>query len=188
MQSIRSKICVLFAGLAMLLISCGSKSQNTTAEKFLDFYNHYQTDSLQNLLADNFIFSRTFISYKNDKASFLKDIQERISKTNSVFIITHTEQKGYVTHFQVKDKSDYFDYLGIDPPGWKLEVHEDAQNKISYCLLDTTESFGRYKTQSEEKYRAFQNWYSSKHPGSENNFPTDMDTLIPLMKEYSKQK
>lgn len=178
----------MIAGFMLLLTSCKRDDAKTTAEKFLDFYNHYQTDSLQNLLADNFVFSRTFVSYKNDKASFLKDLNERFSKTKSVFIITHTEQEGPVTHFEVKDKSDYFDYLGIDPPSWKLEVHTNKQNKVTGCLLDTTESYGPYKIQSAEKFRVFQNWYFLKHPGSENNFPTDMDTLIPLMKEYSKQK
>ncbi len=178
----------MIAGSMLLFLSCTNNPPKTAAEKFLDFYNHYQTDSLQNLLADNFVFSRTFASYKNDKDGFLKDLKERFSKTNSVFIIRHTEQEGPVTRFDVKDKSDYFDYLGIDPPSWTLEVREDAENKIAFCLLDTTESYGRYKIQAEEKYKAFQHWYFSKHPGSENNFPIDMDILIPLMKEYSKQK
>lgn len=183
MISIKNTICAVF-----ILTACTITAQKTPAEKFVMFYNQYQTDSLTNLLDKNFTYTRTFSSYTNDKQSFLNDLQNRTAIMHASLNIISSDQQEFISRFTVKDKSDYFTYLGINPPTWILIVYTNHEHKISACKLDTTTSYRKYNNESAKKYEAFKKWYDQKHTGQTVDLPTETAALITLLKEYAKNR
>ena len=168
--------------------SYGQNSNLNPADKFFNFLNHYQVDSLQTLLADNFQLIRTYTTYTNDKKSFIEKYVPNSKNFNATYKVLKTTQSGQTTDFLVQDQSDFLKYLNIDIPRWKVQVTTNEQEKILLVTIDTTESHQAYLTQTKQKGEQFENWLKQKYPDeTQEQLYNTAGLLIQRLKEYSKK-
>ena len=154
--------------ITIFCFSCNHKFQNNStnesSDNFIKFLNHYQKDSLQDILAKNFQLTRTYTNYKNDLNSFLGEYLEYSKAFNGKYrileTISFTEPKIYL----VEDESAYLEYLRVALPKWKITIKRNVQNKVEQVIIDTTSSFERYKTEISSKEEYFKNWLKINHP------------------------
>lgn len=168
-------------------ISCGQNSKPKPADKFLNFLNNYQVDSLQSMTAENFLLKRTYINYTNDKKSFIDKYIPFSRNVNGKFKILNTTGNHLATDYLVEDHSDYFKYLKIDYPKWKIRIISNANEKIEAMIVDTTEDYRTYLTQSNEKGDSFSRWLKEKYPGETTEVLNNTNGLfIKRLEEYAK--
>ena len=166
--------------------SCGQSLKPNPADKFLDFLNLYQVDSLQTLLSDNFQLKRTYTTYTNDKKSFIEKYVPNSKNFNAVYKILKTSSSGQTTDFLVEDQSDFLKYLNIDNPKWKVQVVANGQEKIELVTIDTTKNYRTYLTQTKEKGEQFENWLKQKYPDeTQEQLYNTAGLLTKRLKEYS---
>jgi transposase len=180
-------VLTLLLGLT-LLTSCGQNSKYNPANKFLDFLNNYQVDSLQTLVADNFQLKRTYNPVTSDKKSFIEKYIPNSKNFKGKFKILKTTTKEQATQFIVEDQSDYMKYLHIDYPKWKIEIIATEQNKIASMTIDTTKNYQSYLKQVKEKGGEFENWLKFKYPNETHDtlYATE-GLLIKRLKEFSNK-
>lgn len=182
-----------FTILALLLgltcfVSCGQNSKFSTADKFLSYLNHYQVDSLQTLIADNFQLKRTYTTYTNDKKSFIEKYVPNSKNFNGTYKILKSTRSGQEVDFLVEDQSDYLKYLSIDFPKWKIQVITNRQGKVEHVTIDTTENYQTYLTQTKEKGGQFESWLKLKYPDeTHEQLYNTAGLLTQRLKEYSKK-
>lgn len=169
--------------------ACGQNSKPTPANKFLDFLNNYQIDSLQRLISDDFHIKRTFGPYMNNKKSFVEKYVPVSKNLNGKYIIIKSTNSGKATIFLVEDQSDYFKYLDIDYPKWKVRITTNAQEKVESMVIDTTESYQTYLIQMKDKSEPFESWMKQKYPTETREILYNTEGLLAQrLKEYSKRK
>lgn len=167
-------------------MSRGQNSQPYPADRFLHFLNHYQLDSLQALLADNFQLKRTYTTYTNDKKSFIEKYVPNSKNFNATYKVLTITQKGQTTDFLVLDQSDFLKYLNIANPKWKMQVITNGEEKIKLVTIDTTESYRAYLIQTKEKGAQFEGWLKQKYPGETlDQLYNTAGLLTKRLKEYS---
>ena len=180
-----STILTLLFGLTFF-VSCGQTSKPNPADKFLDFLNNYQVDSLETLVADNFQLKRTYTTYTNDKKSFIDKYVPNSKSVNGKYKILKATNSGLTTDFLVEDESDYLKYLNIEYPKWKVQIITNGQGMIENMTVDTTENYQTYLTQTKEKGEQFDSWLKLKYPNeTDETLYNTTGLLIQRLKEYS---
>ncbi len=182
-----STILILILEL-IFFVSCGQNSNLNVAQKFLAFLNNYQTDSLHNLVADNYQLKRTYTTYTNDKLSFIEEYIPTVENYKGKYRILKTTANGPITDFLVEDQSDYLKYLIIQYPKWKIQITANGKEKIESMIIDTTDNYQDYLIQAKEKGHQFDRWMKEKYPDETNDilFKTK-GLLIQRLKEYSNK-
>ena len=176
------------------IICCCSCKQSpeqvrTPAEKFLNFLNTYQSDSLRSLLADNFRFHRGYINTSYDKQTFLDKYVSRSKDLHAGFKVVQTSSKDNITSFWVEDQSDYLKYLDIPTYTWVLSIETDQQQKITGMLIDTTEGYTKYNAAALEKGDKFRQWLNEKYPEDSTEIIQNTEGLLTKrLMEYSNSK
>lgn len=173
--------------LLLVLISC-TKIRQSAAEKYFVFFNNNQKDSLQQLLTDDFQLQRTFTSYSNDRNSFfdtyLPNVKAVHGKYNILQVISEVEPK----QFLVEDESNYFTYLNIKNPSWKITI-ATIGNKVNRVTIDTTEKYHQHAMEMRVKHDAFTAWLKSNYPEeTEQNLMKSEGLLTERLKDYAKRK
>lgn len=180
-----STIFTLLLGLTFF-VSCGQNLKSNTADKFLNFLNNYQIDSLRAVLADNFQLERTYTTYTNDKNSFIDKYVPNSKIFNAKYKIIKRNNSGRTTEFLVEDQSDYLKYLDIDYPKWEIKIAANGQEKIENMTIDTTENYQTYLTQTKKKGEQFESWLKQNYPDETNNILYSTTGLLTQrLKEYS---
>src|SRR5687767_14791526 len=122
--------------LLILFFPMLAPAQEQRARQFMDLLNEYHKDSLEAMLADNFMMKRTYSSNSNDKTSFLNNYVSSSKNCNAKFIIIKTLNAENPAQFLAEDKSDYLKYLDIRPVLWKIIINV-KNDKIETMTLDT---------------------------------------------------
>lgn len=178
-----SKCTILF--LVFSLTACVQKKLSP-AEKYIEFLNNYQKDSLDALLTDDFVQRRTFVKFSNDKASLLNWYIPYSQAVDGKFEILEVISDNEPKQFLVKDISEYFRYLKIDYPKWKLIISSKG-NKVSEVVIDTTKSYQKYISQLKKKDEQFRNWLKTNHPNEElSHIQLKRDIFLKRLKEFSE--
>lgn len=168
--------------------SCGQNSKPNPADKFLNFLNHYQVDSLQTTLSENFQLKRTYTTYTNDKKSFIEKYVPNSKNLNATYKVLTTTQSGQTTNFLVEDQSDILKYLHIDNPKWKIQVTINEQKQIELVTIDTSGSYHAYLSQTKLKGEQFENWLKQKYPDeTQEQLYNTAGLLKKRLKEYSSK-
>jgi hypothetical protein len=185
MTRILSSLTFLF-----LLFSMSTCGQNTpsASDKFFDFLNNYQIDSLRNLLTDDFQLKRTYTSYSNDKTSFLDNYLPNSKTYNGKYkilkVITDIEPQ----QFLVEDLSDYLKYLKVDCPTWKITLTTE-DNKIRQVTIDTTETYKKYSADIKIADEIFMTWLKANYPEDTQEMLYNQEGLLgKRLKEYAEKK
>ncbi|NOT51510.1 MAG: hypothetical protein HOP10_09560 [Chitinophagaceae bacterium] len=145
-----------------------TNAQEQTAKRFIDFLNDYKTDSLEGMLAEDFVLKRTFTGYTNDKTSFIKDYVSNAKNCNAKFISIKTLKANNPVQLLAEDKSDYLKYLDIRPLLWKLVITINNE-KIESMIVDTVQgATNEYFTQIRIKMKKFEDWLNKEYPGEIN--------------------
>jgi len=164
-----------------------SQIKLTPAEKFFDFLNNYQKDSLDNLLTEDFKLLRTYSDFRNNKTTFLDDYISYSKAYNGKYEIVRVISNTEPQQFLVVDRSDYFKYLKIENPKWIISVFSD-KNKVKQVNIDSTNSYSRYLKDMRVKNSDFDNWLEQKHPELTLDAIIKADgLLIKLLKEYYEE-
>ncbi len=174
--------CLLFTSTAP------AQNSNTPAHKFLTFLNHYETDSLQILLSDDFQLRRTYTDYSNDKFSLLDQYLPHSKNFNGKFKILKTLSEADPVQFLVEDRSDYLKYLKMDSPTWKMSIFTMG-DKVQHVTIDTTQTYQKYLADLKVKDAAFGRWLLQKHPDdTQEILYNTKGLLIRRLKEYAKNR
>jgi hypothetical protein len=169
--------------------ACGQNSKSRHAEKFLDFLNTYQIDSLLKLVADNFKLTRTYATYSNDKKSLLDKYVPNSKNFNAKYLVIKSTNNEQTTNFLVEDRSDYLKYLNINYPKWKIKITTNRQGRVESMIIDTTESYQSYLIQMKKKSEQFESWMKQKYPTETREILYNTEGLLTRrLKEYSRSK
>ncbi|MCZ4245302.1 hypothetical protein [Pedobacter punctiformis] len=183
-----STILTLIFGF-IFFVSWGQNPKPTPADRFLNFLNNYQIDSLRVIVADNFELQRTYTKYINDKKSFLENYVPQSKVFNGKYKILKRAENKYETEYNVQDQSNYLKYLKITYPKWKIKILTNHKNMIEHMLIDTTGNYQLYLTQLKQKTKKFEKWVSQKHPTEYlKDIYANERRLTTLLKEYSMNK
>lgn len=151
----KNKILLSFCCL-IFVVSCQQKKR-PLAERFFDYLNTYQTDSLEMLLSDDFQLESSSINIKTNKATVLTAAEE--GKKNK---LTYKVIESKNDEFTVEHQSDVYKYLGATNPVCKYKFTSKG-DYITYIFLDDKESVD----QLTPKYEAFENWLYERHSEEE---------------------
>lgn len=185
MTRILSNLTFLF--LLFSLTTCGQNTPSVS-DKFFDFLNNYQIDSLRNLLTDDFQLKRTYTTYFNDKSSFLENYLPNSKNYNGKYeilkVITDIEPQ----QFLVEDQSDYLKYLKVDYPTWKITISIE-DNRISQVTIDTTETYKKYSANIKVADEIFMAWLKANYPEDTQEILYNQEgLLVKRLKEYAEKK
>lgn len=163
------------------------QSPKATADKYLEFLNEYQSDSLRNLLTDDFLIKRTFANYTNDKSSFLNSYITYSKNFNGKYRVLEVVADEETVHYLVEDQSDYLKYLRIEYPTWKIAV-TTKENKVQTVVIDTTETTSKYLADVKKKDIGFKDWMKNRHPEENQASLYNVEgLLIKRLKEYDAE-
>ncbi len=174
--------------LSLISLTASGQYTTSTADKFFYFPNSYQKDSLQNILTDDFQLKRTYTAYSNDKISFLdKYLSNSVAyngKYNIIKVITDIEPQ----QFLVSDQSDYFKYLNVDFPTWKITI-TTKDKKIKQVTIDTTEVYQKYLADIKIADDVFMTWLKVHYPRDTAEILSNQTGLLSKrLKEYAEKK
>ena len=183
------RISYLITITCLLLASTApAQNSNSPAHKFIAFLNHYERDSLQILLMDDFLLDRTYTNFANDKTSLLDQYLPHSKNFNGKFNILKTLSETDPVQFLVEDQSDYLKYLNIDCPSWKIAISTRGE-KVYRATIDTTQSYQKYLADLKVKDAAFERWLLRKHPDETKEILYHTEgLLIRRLKEYAKNR
>jgi hypothetical protein len=180
-----SKCTILF--LVFSLSACAQKKLSP-AEKYIEFLNNYQKDSLDALLTDDFVQRRTFAKFSNNKTSLLNWYIPYSQAVDGKYEILEVISDKEPQQFLVKDISEYFRYLKIDYPQWKLIISTKG-NKVTEVVIDTTETYQKYIKEVKLKDEHFRNWLKKKYPDDDmNDIQLKREIFLKRLKEFSEQE
>jgi len=154
----------------------------------MDFLNNYQTDSLRTLLDDNFQVKRTYVTFTNDKATFIDTYIPTSKNFNGKYIILNSSYDQRESEYLVEDRSDYFKYLKIDYPKWKIKLTVNEQSKIETMTIDSTETYQTYKFQMQQKDKEFEIWLATNYPNeTKEKLYSTSGLILKRLKEYAEK-
>lgn len=181
------KITILVLTFLFNFLFISGQTKPVPAERFLNFLNSYQRDSLENMVTEDFRLVRNYTSFVNDKKTFLQDYvptsKAYMGRFNIISVLSNEEPVQYL----VEDRSDYFKYLKIKNPQWIL-TFASKENRISEVRIDSTALYTTYMMDFQKKNSDFDRWIKEKY--EEVNMDSLLKTdglLIRLLKEYSGQ-
>ena len=176
----------IIAGISLSLTSC-VQSQSNTSDKFFEFLNSYQEDSLRNILTDDFQLNRTYTTYSNDKSSFLDEYLPNSKAYNGKYKILKVISEIEPKQFLVEDQSDYLKYLNVDYPTWKITIYT-KHNKINLVTIDTTETYEKYLANIKIADELFMSWLKSNYPEITQEMLSNQEGLLAKrLKEYAEK-
>lgn len=185
MSRILSNLTLLF-----LFISLTTYAQYkpSAANKFFNFLNAYQKDSLQNILTADFHLNRTYTSYSNDKTSFLNKYLLNSKAFNGKFKILYCINEMEPQQFLVEDQSDYLTYLHVAYPTWKFTICTEHE-LIKLATIDTTEMYQKYLTEIKIANEKFEAWLKIKYPKDTLDELYNQEGLLTKrLEQYAKRK
>ena len=174
--------------LACLLTAGCWNHSDTPAARYLRFLNHYQTDSLQQLLAPDFRLKPTYTTYVYNREDFfriyLRNYKVYKQKSEIIRQISRVEPEAFL----VEDYSDYLRLLEVDPPQFKITVRS-VDNKVHEVIVDTTETTREYFREIKEKSEQFRAWLNMKYPSEHLQQLHETEGLFLLrLNEYRKTR
>jgi hypothetical protein len=168
------------------LTACGQSRPNAS-DKFFEFLNSYQEDSLRNILTDDFQLNRTYTTYSNDKSSFLDEYVPNSKAYNGKYKILKVISEIEPKQFLVEDQSDYFKYLNVDYPTWKITIYT-KDNKINLVSIDTTDTYKKYLANIKIADELFMTWLKSNYPDITQEMLYNQEGLLAnRLKEYAEK-
>ena len=186
-KRMKKKLFTIIAGISLSLTSC-VQSQPNTSEKFFEFLNSYQEDSLRNILTDDFQLNRTYTTYSNDKSSFFDEYLPNSKSYNGKYKILKVISEIEPKQFLVEDQSDYLKYLNVDYPTWKITIYT-KHNKINLVTIDTTETYEKYLSNIKIADELFMSWLKSNYPDITQEMLSNQEGLLAKrLKEYAEKK
>jgi len=123
----------------------GQKASSKTATRFLAYLNHYRSQQLAPMLADNFRLRRTYSNLSQDKAAFLDQYVPQSKAYNGKFEVLDRREHADTTVFFVEDHSDYLKRQGINSPRWYLKVILNAEGLVESMIIDTAAGYSQYQ-------------------------------------------
>jgi hypothetical protein len=175
-----------FLFLLISLTACG-QHKSSTADKFFEFLNAYQKDSLQNILTDDFQLKRTYTTYANDKSSFLEKYLTNSKAFNGKYKIVKVMDYNEPQRYLVEDQSDYLKYLNVDYPTWEFSITTE-DNKIKLVTIDTTETYQKYVEEIKIADEKFMTWLNVHYPeDTKEMLYNQAGLLTKRLKEYAKR-
>ncbi len=173
----------------LCLASCFCLGQKKDAsDKFIEFLNLHQKDSLQNILASDFQLTRTYTDFKNDLNSFLGEYLERSKIFNGKYNIVRTLSVKEPRSFLVEDESDYLRYLKVEFPQWKITIIRNAENKVEQVIFDTTFTYRKYNIEMKSKEKNFSSWLAKHHPEETlDDLQKNISLLLQRAESFSKK-
>ena len=182
------KTFILLALVNSIINTSFGQQGQPAAERFIKLLNNYHVDSLRPLLADNFQLKRTYANFTHNKTTFINQYVPKSENFNGKFKILKASHNNNTSHFLVEDQSDYFKYLHITNPKWKINLTTDKAGRIETMIVDTTESYRTYLLQVKQKGEAFDKWIQQNHPEeSKEKLDTTAGLLIIRLKEYAEK-
>ena len=168
----------------MISCFCAAAQSKHPANRFIQFLNNYQRDSLANLLDDDFLMTRTYAKYTNDKQSFLGKYIDKSKAGQAKFIVLKEISIKEPRQYLVADESNFFKYLGLKSPNWKLTISTKG-DKVLLTSIDTTTNYRKYLLELKVKDGEFNAWLTQKYPKETSNTISKNDTLFnSRLKEY----
>lgn len=156
------------------------------ADKFFDFLNNYQIDSLRNLITEDFQIKRTYTTYSNDRLSFLEQYIPDSKALNGGYTVLKVTDDIEQKQFFVLDQSDYLKCLKVDYPIWKMIITTE-HDKVKQVTIDTTDMYQEYVTQVKVADEKFADWLKVKYPrDNKERLYTHCGLLIKRLEEYSE--
>lgn len=151
-----------FIALAILATIALIKPQ-TVGDRYIAHVNTYNADSLDVLLDDSFILSRTFAKTTHTKTTFLNEYLPLCQSLHTRYdVLEHTS--GNPEEILVQDHGDFFTLLQIPEPRWKLKVYTSPANRINKVVIDTTDGFAAYQQTANFMAGQFTKWLEETHP------------------------
>lgn len=160
---------VLKIAALLLLCSLVMVKPKTMGERYIYFANAYNKDSLDKILADDFVLKRNFTSFTNNKESFLGSYLRNTSRVHGHFDVVSKTSQGNPEVFLVENSSDVFTYLLDYKPKWQLSVHTNKNNLIDVVQIDTVAGYNNFKQTFDFVQARFDKWLDKAHPGETNN-------------------
>jgi hypothetical protein len=158
------------------------------ALRFLNFLNVYQTDSLEKMMNDDFLLTRTYAPVTNDKESFLDKYITKSKATNASFTILKELESKEAKLYLVEDKSDYYKHLNVKNPNWKISI-SIKDKKVLFMSIDTVNGYTNYVKDIKAKDIEFNNWLATQYPDeTSRKISNDPSLLIKRLKEFSEKK
>ncbi|UPT66132.1 MAG: hypothetical protein M0D57_16825 [Sphingobacteriales bacterium JAD_PAG50586_3] len=153
----------------LLLCSIVLVKPKTIGERYLYHVNTYNADSLDKMLADDFILKRNFTTFTNNKQTFLTTYLRNSSRVHGRYDVVSKTSNGNPEVFLVENSSDVFTYLLADKPKWQLSVHTNKNSLVNVVQIDTVAGYSVYKQTLDFVQQRFNNWLDKAHPGETTN-------------------
>lgn len=141
----------------------------TVGERFINFANTYNTDSLETILADDFILKRNFTTFTNDRESYLINYTRNAARLHGRFDIISKTGNGNPEVFLVENSSDVFTYLLDEKAKWQLSVHTNKDKQVDVVQIDTAAGYNQFKQRLIFVQSKFDKWLSKAHPDESPN-------------------
>lgn len=154
---------------SLILLSITVAKPKTAGERYIYFANTYNKDSLDKILADDFILKRNFTTFTNNKESFLGSYLRNTSRVHGHYDILSKTPTGNPEIFLVENSSDVFTYLIDVKPKWQISVHTNKDRLVDIVQIDTVPGYSQFKQTLEFVQYKFDKWLRLAHPGETNN-------------------
>ncbi len=191
MQRFRAvKLFLCCAGLVLIGLPALLHAQNATkiGTAFFSYLNHFQRDSLAQLLTSDFVLKRNYVAVQTDRKSFLTDYFDYSQNLEGQFIPIQPKADSLTYTTFVKDHSIYFTCLSIKEPTWKftLLIRNDS---VAGIKVDSVNSYQDYLKETTQKEQLFMAWLNKAYP-SENwdQLYQTNGLLVKRLKQYAKQR
>lgn len=160
---------VLKTAALLLLCSMVLVKPKTIGERYIYFANTYNKDSLDKILADDFILKRNFTTFTNNRESFLGSYLRNTSRVHGHYDILSKTSNGNPEVFLVENSSDVFTYLIDVKPKWQISVHTNKDRLVDVVQIDTVPGYNQFKQTLEFVQYKFDKWIAKAHPGETTN-------------------
>lgn len=175
--------------LLLLLFICTSiaatAQKNTPAERFLAYYNNHQIDSLDILLADDFVFNRSFVKDSlAGKKEFLGSFMHFYTAFNARYDIAKITYDGNNAIVTAVDAGDDVKFMQLAPAPWRLII-QSQDGKVTSFKMESTRGSGTYFNELTKKTKTFRTWASTKYaPSILAKIDGDVSVYHQLLEEY----
>jgi hypothetical protein len=176
-------------GAAMLMLSSctqknSMKKEKSIADKYFEFYNNYQIDSMATILNDNFQIRKTYDTQIVDKKTFLNSHMPYSKTVHKKYEVIEGDSGKYV----VEEQSDNCKYIGVIYPTWKMTItHHNG--KINDILIDKTADFEIYSSDMLTKTIDFMDWMKTRYSNEYiDSVASDDEALMKMKKTYYESR
>lgn len=150
--------------ITVLILACGFAKPKSVGERLVDYMNTQNIKGLDSLLADDFTLSRTFVDLSHNRTSFLTQYVPMTKQLHSRFEVIESATVNGVDELIVQDHGDFFTFLQIPEPRWRLLVYKNNINQITKAVIDTSAGFSEYMATAKLVSGQFDLWLRETHP------------------------